>query len=268
MTNMAPVALVTGASSGIGLATARALRGAGYRVFGTTRRVDPASTSNITMISCDITDEASVVSAVASVISQTGRIDLLVNNAGFGLLGAAEESSIDQAHMLFDVNVFGMIRMVNAVLPTMRAAGRGRIINISSVFGLMPAPYMALYAASKHAVEGYTESLDHETRHFGIRALTIEPANTKTAFNAHLATADRPQDVYEPVRAIMTNMVVRMAQTGDEPDVVAQTIVKAAQTAKPVLRYPAGRGRKLALLRRFVPADAFDESLRKQLGVD
>lgn len=267
MIDSKPVVLVTGASSGIGLATTGALHRAGYRAFGTSRQQSPAVVPNVVMLSCDVTDDASVEAVIAAVLAQAGRIDLLVNNAGHGLLGAAEESSIDQARTLFDVNVFGTIRMVKAVLPAMRAAGRGRIINVSSVFGLMPAPYMALYAASKHAVEGYTESLDHEIRRFGIRALTIEPANTKTAFNAHLDKADRPQTAYDAVRSTMNAMVSGMDLTGDEPSLVAETILKAAQADKPQLRYAAGRGRKLAVLRRFVPADAFDKSLRKQLGI-
>ena len=131
------IALITGASSGIGLVTAQALAKAGYRVFGTSRKVVP-SPAGITMLVCDVTDEASVKSLVDEVVRQAGRIDLVVNNAGVGLLGAAEESSISQAQRLFDVNVFGVARVVNAVLPIMRAQKGGRIINMSSILGLIP----------------------------------------------------------------------------------------------------------------------------------
>src|SRR5579862_7536690 len=155
------VALVTGASTGIGLATARALSADGYRVFGSSRKPAPDTAEGVAMLVCDVTDDASVQSAVDEVLRRAGRIDLLVNNAGVGLLGAAEESSAVQAKAVFDVNVFGAIRMTNAVLPTMRRQRGGRIVNLSSVLGLIPAPYNALYASTKHAIEGYSESLDH-----------------------------------------------------------------------------------------------------------
>ena len=120
----------------------------------------------------------------ATVHGETGRIDLLVNNAGFGISGAAEESSVAQAQALFDVNLFGVIRTTRAVLPLMRAQAGGRLVNISSILGLVPAPYMAVYSASKHALEGYSESLDHEVRGQGIRVVLVQPAYTRTAFDA------------------------------------------------------------------------------------
>ena len=135
------VALVTGASSGIGRTTAVALANAGYRVFGTSRKADVANADGISMLVCDVTDDASVQAAVAELLERTGRIDLLVNNAGIGLLGGGEESSTSQAQRLFDVNLFGITRITNAVLPAMRRQGKGRIVNISSVLGFIPAPY-------------------------------------------------------------------------------------------------------------------------------
>ena len=166
-------AIVTGASTGIGQASAKALYQAGFRVFGTSRRAVASISEGIAMISCDVTDDASVKNAVEKVLDTTGRIDVLVNNAGIGLLGGAEESSISQAQALFDVNLFGVIRATNAVLPAMRDQKAGRIINISSVLGLIPAPFSALYSSTKHALEGYSESLDHEVRsirHSGVPA--------------------------------------------------------------------------------------------------
>jgi NAD(P)-dependent dehydrogenase (short-subunit alcohol dehydrogenase family) len=190
-------ALVTGASTGIGLATAQALRQAGFKVFGTSRRTLAENANGITMLTCDVTDDASVAKLVENVLARAGSIDLVVNNAGIGLIAGAEESSIAQAQSLFDVNVFGALRVTNAVLPTMRRQGKGRIINMSSVLGLIPAPYSALYSATKHAIEGYSESLDHEVREFGIRIVLVEPAYTKTAFEENLTTPDRPLAVYE-----------------------------------------------------------------------
>jgi short-subunit dehydrogenase len=257
------VALITGASSGIGLVTAKALQRAGYRVFGTSRKA-LASVDGITMLSCDVTDEASVKQAVAEVLKQAGRIDLLVNNAGVGLLGGAEESSTAQAQALFDVNVFGITRVTNAVLPTMRNQRKGRIVNISSVMGLIPAPYNALYAATKHAVEGYSESLDHELRTLGIRVVLIEPAFTRTAFEASLTKPDQPLAVYDSVRAGMEVLMRNGVNAGDAPEVVADTVLKAATAAVPRRRYTAGKqASQVRFLRRFLPESLVDNSLRK-----
>jgi NAD(P)-dependent dehydrogenase (short-subunit alcohol dehydrogenase family) len=258
------VALVTGASSGIGRATAGALARAGYRVFGTSRKAAAANADGITMLVCDVTDDASVQGTVAEVLKQAGRIDLLVNNAGIGLLGGAEESSTAQAKALFDVNVFGVMRVTNAVLPAMRARGRGRIINMSSILGLIPSPYNALYASTKHAIEGYSESLDHELRTLGIRVLLIEPGLTRTSFEESLTRPDRPLPVYDTVRADMEALMREGVNTGDAPEVVAGTVLKAAADAVPRSRYTAGKlAGQVSLMRRFLPASLVDKSLRK-----
>ncbi|WP_196260857.1 oxidoreductase [Pelagibacterium limicola] len=262
------VALVTGASSGIGYATANALSNAGYRVFGTSRRAAAESSDGVTMLACDVTDEASVTKLVEDVLAKAGRIDLLVNNAGRGLFGGAEESSTTQAQALFDVNVFGVMRVTNAVLPTMRRQGKGRIVNLSSVQGFIPGPYFALYSSTKHAVEGYSESLDHELRPFGIRVVLVEPAYTRTSFEENVATADQLLDVYGSARAGMTVAVRKAMEKGDTPEVVARTVLEAATDPVPRRRYAAGKmARQVSFLRRFVPASAFDKSLRKQLGL-
>src|SRR5689334_6330238 len=162
MTTNRPVALVTGASSGIGKAAASALVDAGFEVVGTSRRASQDDRrEGVTFLDLDVASDTSVASLVDRVIEKFGRIDVLVNNAGIGSAGAGEERSLAQDQQLFDINVFGLIRMTKAVLPHMRAHGGGRIINISSVLGFVPAPHMAAYAASKHAVEGYSESMDH-----------------------------------------------------------------------------------------------------------
>lgn len=262
------VAVVTGASSGIGQVTANVLQKAGYRVFGTSRRAAGERSDGVTMLACDVTNDSSVTKLVTDVLAQAGRIDLLVNNAGSGLLGGAEESSMAQAEALFDVNVFGVLRLTNAVLPVMRRQGSGRIINLSSVLGLIPAPYSALYASTKHAVEGYSESLDHELRSLGIRVVLVEPAYTRTSFEENLAKPDQALDVYGAARAAMETILRQAIETGDAPEVVAQTILKAATVSVPKRRYAAGKmARRVSLLRRFVPASAFDKSLRKQNGL-
>src|SRR5947199_4500093 len=161
------IALVTGASSGIGEATAERLAKAGYKVYGTSRRGARTGKRSFEMLSLDVTSDVSVEAAIAEVTRRDGRIDLLVNNAGFSVAPAgAEESSIEQARSIFDTNFFGIVRMTRAVVPYMRYQGSGRIINIGSVLGFLPAPYMALYSATKHAVEGYSEcrALQHGDR--------------------------------------------------------------------------------------------------------
>ncbi|MGU3656542.1 MULTISPECIES: oxidoreductase [unclassified Methylobacterium] len=260
------IAVVTGAASGIGLETARALKAAGYRVFGTSRTVDRVVEGGITMLPCDVTSDASVAGAVEAIFARAGRIDVLVNNAGFGISGGAEESTTAQAQALFDVNLFGAIRMTRAVLPLMRASGGGRIVNISSAFGLVPAPYMALYAASKHALEGYSESLDHEVRTQGIRVVLVEPAYTRTAFDRNLVTPDAPLAVYDAARAGQERLMRDVMVVADAPGIVAERVVTAATAAVPKSRYTAGKmARRVSLLRRFVPASAFDKSFRKQM---
>jgi NAD(P)-dependent dehydrogenase (short-subunit alcohol dehydrogenase family) len=199
-----------------------------------------------------------------------GRIDVLVNNAGFGVAPAgAEESSIEQARSIFDTNFFGIVRMTRAVVPHMRRQGGGRIINIGSVLGLLPAPYMALYAASKHAIEGYSESLDHELRTRGIRVSVIEPAYTKTQFESNLLEADAKLDEYREVRAALDERLKEVMAAADQPDVVADVVLQAVSAARPKLRYTAGgRALRLRLLRRFAPAGLVDAGIRKHHQLD
>jgi NAD(P)-dependent dehydrogenase (short-subunit alcohol dehydrogenase family) len=264
------VALVTGASSGIGEATAQRLASAGYKVYGTSRRGAQARPRSFEILPLDVTDDESVEAAVAKVLRLDGRIDLLVNNAGFGVAPAgAEESSIDQARSIFDTNFFGIVRMIRAVVPHMRQQGGGRIINIGSVLGFLPMPYGALYAATKHAVEGYSESLDHELRTRGIRVSVIEPAYTKTQFDANLLQPDRKLDAYREVRAVLAKKVKEVIESGDEPGVVADVVLQAARAARPKLRYTAGAvANRLRLLRRFAPAGVLDAGIRKDLQLD
>lgn len=266
----AKVALVTGASSGIGQATAELLAKAGYTVYGTSRRGGNAGGAAFTMLSLDVTSDESVEAAVQELIRREGRIDLLVNNAGFGVAPAgAEESSIEQTKAIFDTNFFGIVRMTRAVLPHMRARGVGRILNIGSVLGFLPMPYGALYSATKHAVEGYSESLDHELRTLGIRVSVIEPAYTKTPFDANFLEPDATLDAYREVRAAVNRRVKQVMESADLPDVVAQVVLKTANAAEPKLRYTAGGlANRLRLLRRFAPASMVDAGIRKDLRLD
>jgi short-subunit dehydrogenase len=256
MTTSRPVALVTGANSGLGKYAARGLIDAGFEVVGTSRNTAGLDGGHgVTFIDLDVTSD------------ESGRIDVLVNNAGMGLAGASEENTIAQTQKLFDINVFGVIRMTNAVLPHMRKQGSGRIINISSIFGLMPAPYMAAYSATKFAVEGYSESVDLEVREHNIRVLLVEPGGTRTGFDDNTAKPDNALAAYERQRERSNQAVAEQVNNGDDPVVVAKVIVAAAMDSTPKVRYPAGSARQLSAMRRFAPRRIFDKQLRKSLGV-
>jgi NAD(P)-dependent dehydrogenase (short-subunit alcohol dehydrogenase family) len=264
------LAVVTGASSGIGEATAERLAAAGYRVFGTSRRAASAGQRSFEMLTLDVTSDRSVEAAVKEVMRSAGRIDVLVNNAGFGVAPAgAEESSIEQAQSIFDTNFFGIVRMTRAAVPQMRQQGSGRIINIGSVLGFLPMPYGALYAATKHAIEGYSESLDHELRTWGIRVSVIEPAYTKTPFDGNFLEPDATLDEYREVRTAVNKRVKDVMATAEQPRVVADVVLRAASAARPKVRYTAGGlAGRLRFLRRYMPASIVDVGIRKDLRLD
>lgn len=263
------IALVTGASSGIGQVAAMQLAAAGYRVYGTSRRGAKAGQYPFEMIALDVTDDKSVEAAVTELMQREGRIDLLVNNAGVGIApAAAEESTLTQVQAIFDTNVFGTVRMSHAVLPIMRKQKSGRILNVGSGLGLIPAPFNTHYCAAKHAIEGYSESLDHEVRGFGIRVSVIEPGATSTSFEGSAIPRDKPLQAYDTLRA---NYMVAFNQTmaqADTAESVAQTIVAAALDQQTSLRYPSGKQAKQgAFARRFLPRSLFDKTLHKQFGL-
>jgi NAD(P)-dependent dehydrogenase (short-subunit alcohol dehydrogenase family) len=234
------VALITGISSGIGREAAQLLAERGGRVFGTVRDLSRArGIAHVELIPMDVTDDQSVTDGVKSVLETAGQLDFLVNNAGYALGGALEEASIQEAQQQFDTNFFGALRVIQAALPAMRKQGDGRIVNISSMLGILPAPYRGIYAASKHALEGYTETLDHEVRTLGIRALLVEPGFTKTRI-----------------------------EHGDEPSAVAEVIYRALTDESPRMRYPVGKGVRLSRLRRFVPTRMFERRFRAQFRLD
>ncbi len=262
------VVVVTGVSSGIGRAAAMRFAKQGCRVFGTVRDITKSQDiPGVSLIEMDIRDEAAIERGVQNIINQAKRIDVLVNSAGVTLLGAAEETSIAEAQTLFDTNLFGLLRMINAVLPYMREQRSGRIVNVSSVLGFLPAPYMALYSASKHAVEGLSETLDHEVRQFGIRVALVEPSFTRTNLdlNAPQTVAripDYARELATVSRAIQSNV-----QKAPLPDGVASTIVDAALGAWKMRHTPKGEASLLARLRRFMPAAPVEKGLRKTFGL-
>jgi short-subunit dehydrogenase len=261
--------LITGASSGLGRATAEALARSGHKVFGTARAPERTQAiPGVPLLPLDVTDDASVKRGVQSVLDAVGHIDVLINNAGYSVLGAFEETSIDQAKALFDTNVFGVMRMSQAVLPSMRAQGSGMIVNVSSVLGFLPAPYQALYSSTKHALEGLSESLDHEVRQFGVRVMLIEPNYTRTGLGTHSVAAAAVMPAYDSERGRASAAVTASIQAAAEPGVVAQEIVRAIG-APYRLRRPVGPGAKLlSRLRRFMPAGPVDKQLRRTFALD
>ena len=261
------VVLITGASSGIGRETAELIAARGHQVFGGVRA--PATTrslAGVELVPLDVRDEASAKACVDEVRRRAGRIDVLINNAGVNLVGAVEETSISQAQALFDTNVIGVLRMVQAVLPDMRRQGAGLIINVSSILGVIPAPFMGVYASTKHALEGLSESLDHEVRTFGIRVVLIEPHYTRTNLDASAAQADGRIDAYAPQRQRTAAVITRETNTGLEPKRVAEEVLRAIEGPYR-MRRPVGYAVLLSRLRRLLPARLFEPSLRKAYGL-
>jgi NAD(P)-dependent dehydrogenase (short-subunit alcohol dehydrogenase family) len=265
------VALVTGVSSGIGRATAELLSERGFKVFGTMRRPNGADAKPgpVELVQLDVRNDESVVSCVRTVLDRAGRIDALVNNAGYALIGSLEETSIEEAKELFETNFFGVLRMTRAVLPIMREQGRGRIANIGSVAGFLPMPYQGIYAASKHALEGYSESLDHEVRQFGIRVSVIEPGFTRTNIADNARLAGQALAGYAAGRRHVVDTVRESTTKGEDPHRVATVVLEALASRSLRLRYLVGRQAKLISgLRKFAPDRLFDTGLRKQFRLD
>ncbi|MCC4632132.1 MULTISPECIES: oxidoreductase [Xanthomonas] len=262
------VVLITGVSSGIGRAAAAGFAARGCAVYGSVRTLATATPlAGVQLVEMDVRSADSVNRAVAGIIETEGYIDVLVNNAGANLVGAVEETTTEEAAALFDTNVLGILRTIRAVAPFMRARRKGRIVNVSSVLGFLPAPYMGVYAASKHAVEGLSETLDHELRQFGVRVSLVQPSYTRTGLGSNSPLTQTAIGDYERERGLVTRAVMQSIDTAPSADSVASTVVEAALGAWRMRRTPAGKASLLSKLRRFMPAGAVDSSLRKQLGL-
>src|SRR5215510_3989476 len=262
------VALITGASSGIGRATAEVLAARGCQVFGGVRA--PATTrplAGVELVPLDVRDEVSVKACIEKVLSRAGRIDVLINNAGVNLVGAVEETSISQAQALFNTNVIGVLRMIQAVLPGMRRQGAGLIVNISSILGFIPAPFMGVYGSTKHALEGLSESLDHEVRALGIRVVLIEPYYTKTNLDTSAAQAENRIDAYASQRQRTAAVITHNTNTAPEPKLVAEEVLRSIEGPYR-MRRPVGKAVLLIWLRRLLPARLFEPGLRKAYALD
>ena len=256
--------LITGASSGFGAAIAEALAARGDRVFGTTRKTVPPATASapVRMLTMDVGDPASVDAAVARMISEVGRIDALINNAGFGIAGAIEDTNDAEAHAQFETNFFGLHRVCRAVLPQMRRQGSGRVINLSSLAGLVAIPYQAFYCASKHAIEAYTEALRMEMKPFGIHVSMMEPGDFATSFTDNrrmVARCTEGSAHHTRCRTAVARMQEDERKFTDLKPVV-KTVLAALDNPRPALRYPVAvpLQRFLVALKPFVPQGLFE----------
>jgi len=247
------VAVVTGSSSGIGLATSLALARNGYLTYATMRNLAKRDSFEsivdkqqlpVRVVRLDVTDENSIKSAIESILSEAGRIDLLVNNAGYVLTGAFEDIGINEIKALYETNVFGVIRVTQAVLPIMRKQGSGRIINISSGAGRFGYPGGSAYVSSKFALEGLSESMAYEIEQFGIRTVLVEPGFVRTKIGENMAISKKTQDPnspYSQMMQMMSSNQERMLENGSDADLVASVVAEAATAKEPNLRYLAGK---------------------------
>jgi NADP-dependent 3-hydroxy acid dehydrogenase YdfG len=269
---MTKIALVTGASSGIGEATARALMAAGYKVFAGARRLDRMASlaaAGATLLKLDVTDDASMVAAIEAIKTGAGRLDVLVNNAGYGSYGALEDVPLDEARRQFDVNVFGLARLCQLVLPIMRAQKSGKIVNITSVGGKIWEPLGSWYHATKFAVEGLSDCLRAEVEGFGIDVIIIEPGAIRTEW-AGIARDGLLQTSGSGAYAEQAKGHARLLAAADTsslaspPTVVAKTIVRAVGARRPKTRYATGGGaRTILFLRTILPDRMFDRLMRR-----
>jgi NAD(P)-dependent dehydrogenase (short-subunit alcohol dehydrogenase family) len=262
----AKVVLITGGSSGIGEATALRLTKAGYIVYAAARRLERMKglqAQGVHVLKLDVTDDASMVAGVEGILKDQGRIDVLVNNAGYGSFGALEDVPLSEAKAQFEVNLFGLARLIQLVLPAMRRHRFGRIINISSIAGKVHEPMGSWYHATKFALEGLSDCLRIEVRPFGVDVVVIEPGGIRTewggiAVDSLLKVSGKTayQDLARKGAAFITSAQKRASP----PDAIARVIEKAVRARKPRTRYAAGYGAGLALLTRRVLSDrAYDK---------
>jgi NAD(P)-dependent dehydrogenase (short-subunit alcohol dehydrogenase family) len=260
------VVLITGASSGLGKVTASLLASRGFIVFGTSRKASEGKLNEVKMLRLDITSDESVRTCVSSLLQKTGRIDVLVNNAGQAFTGGLEETSLEEAKAHFDANFFGAVRMVNAVLPGMRKQRSGQIINMASLAGIFPIPFGGYYGPAKAALITYTEVLRQEVKSLGIRVSVVEPG----FFNTHhsrIRAANSISD-YDEIRKRAQSADEESFSKGGNPKDVAETILKIIESPSPRFRYLVGKEKRYVLLKRILPDSLMESQTRKHWRLD
>jgi len=274
---MEKVAIVTGSSSGIGFETSLALAREGYFTYATMRdttksdkikEIAQKENLKINVLELDVDDEKSVKSAIAQILDQKQRVDVLVNNAGWGLWGCVEDVSIDEFKEQFETNFFSIIRLIQEVAPAMRKQGSGTIVNVSSVVGRIGFPASPAYISSKFALEGLSESMRFEFAPFGVDVIIIEPGVIKTDFmkNMKMAKKSELDTVYKDITTKVVSGVKMMVEMGTPPKEVANTIVKAIKDKKPLPRYVVGNDALMFLEAKKSKTDIeFENYLKKEL---
>jgi NAD(P)-dependent dehydrogenase (short-subunit alcohol dehydrogenase family) len=274
------VAVVTGSTGGIGLATSLALARNGYLTYATMRNLAKRDSVQsvadkqhlpIRVLQLDVTDGNSIKSAIQSILSENGRIDLLVNNAGYGLRGAFEDIGIDEIKAQYDTNLYGVIRVTQEVLPIMRKQGSGRIINISSGAGRFGFPGGSAYVSSKFALEGLSESMAYELEQFGIKTVLIEPGFVRTNFGDNMVIAQKAQDPnspYSQMMQMMSSIRGKMLENASDADLVAEVVVEAATAKEPSLRYLAGKDVQQMIAAKKSMSDEEFQKMMKQGVMD
>jgi NAD(P)-dependent dehydrogenase (short-subunit alcohol dehydrogenase family) len=272
---MEKVALVTGSSSGIGYETSLALAREGYFTYATMRdlkkeavikKIAEEENLPLKVIELDVDNDDSVQNAVKTIIEEKQRIDVLVNNAGWGIWGTAEDVSIEEFRAQFETNFFSVVRMIQKVAPIMRKQGTGDIVNISSIAGRIGFPVSTAYISSKFAIEGLSESLRYELGPFGVDVIIIEPGVIKTNFFDSMKTAKKTDDVYKEITEKVISGVKMMAEMGTPPKEVANVIIKSLKDEKPIPRYVVGNDAAMFLEAKKMKTDIeFENYLKKEL---
>jgi NAD(P)-dependent dehydrogenase (short-subunit alcohol dehydrogenase family) len=263
------VALVTGASSGIGEETVRALLAAGYTVYAAARRLERMAAlkdAGATLLALDLTNDASIVAAANAIRDEAGRIDVLVNNAGYGSYGAVEDVPMDEARRQFEVNLFGAARLIQLLLPLMRVQRAGRIVNVSSMGGEFGEPFGAWYHATKFALEGFSDSLRMELTPFGIDVIVIQPGGIKTEWGgiaANTLLAASGERAYAPYARRHARLITDGGERlGSPPIVIAKAIRRSVAARRPRTRYAVGGGaRPMLCIRKLLSDRMFDRLL-------
>jgi NAD(P)-dependent dehydrogenase (short-subunit alcohol dehydrogenase family) len=263
---MSKVVLVTGASSGIGKAISITLVQAGYRVFGASRSVETgALVDGVIQLQLDVTNELSIANAIDYIKKKEGRIDILINNAGLGMIGALENTSAKQVQEIFQTNVYGVLNTCRAVIPFMREQKAGTIINVTSIAGLMGLPFRGIYSASKSAVEGFSEALSAEVNQFGIKVIIIEPGDFKTNINENRRIAEIKNSIYEPFQSAVINQVNKEVHHAPDPTLIGEAVVRILKKQNPRLRYKVATPfQRFSVLVRDIIPDRWFEKLVKR----
>jgi short-subunit dehydrogenase len=267
------VVLITGASSGIGKSTAKLLLNEGHVVYGSARRTHRMADlkdAGVTVMKMDVTDDASMVEGVSQIIKEQGRIDVLINNAGYGSFGSLEDVPLSEARRQFEVNVFGLGRMTQIVLPHMREQKSGKIINVSSTGGIITTPFGGWYQSSKFAVEGLSDTLRKDVKRFGIEVVVIEPGAIDSewasiAMDHLLKISSKP---YLDAAAKVSKAFEDVYENASDPIVIARVVLKAIKAKKPKTRYVAGKQGKMVLMMHSLLSDRkFDNFILKAAGM-